>query len=191
MDNMHKKGVYHRDIKPENLMLSKDLTQMKLIDFGISCRKFHKATEEERKKFFTTAVGTIMWQTPEQLEKHKTGYTERSDYYAIGLTIQFAITGREPFERLQDWATCAIPERTGGGCSFTYLMHPIMVKCIAKEDKDRPADIREIRRTVHANLLEAADNTKNESAAIECVERNDDFDVNYIHEELAGYSSLH
>jgi len=44
MDNMHKKGVYHRDIKPENLMLSKDLTQMKLIDFGISCRKFHKAT---------------------------------------------------------------------------------------------------------------------------------------------------
>jgi len=71
------------------------------------------------------------------------------------------------------------------------MMHPIMVKCIEKEDKDRPADIREIRRTVHANLLEAADNTKNESAAIECVERNDDFDVNYIHEELAGYSSLH
>jgi len=41
-----------------------------------------------------------MWQTPEQLEKHATGYTERSDYYAIGLTIQFAITRREPFERL-------------------------------------------------------------------------------------------
>lgn len=36
MDNMHKKGVIHRDLKPENLMLSKDWTTIKIIDFGIS-----------------------------------------------------------------------------------------------------------------------------------------------------------
>jgi len=71
-----------------------------------------------------------MWQTPEQLEKHASGYTERSDYYAIGLSLQFTITGKEPFERLKDWAACVVPERTGGWDSYEFLMHPIMAKCI-------------------------------------------------------------
>ena len=66
--NMHKVGVLHRDLKPENLVLTEDLEQIKIIDFGIAVEaKGQDLTEENLKQKFTTQVGTIMWQAPEML----------------------------------------------------------------------------------------------------------------------------
>ncbi|XP_073458687.1 serine/threonine-protein kinase SBK1-like [Aquarana catesbeiana] len=39
LDYMHKKGLVHRDIKPENILIfDKECRQIKLTDFGLSCR---------------------------------------------------------------------------------------------------------------------------------------------------------
>ncbi|KAM9299376.1 serine/threonine-protein kinase SBK1-like [Gastrophryne carolinensis] len=39
LDYMHKKGIVHRDIKPENVLIfDRDCRQIKLTDFGLSCR---------------------------------------------------------------------------------------------------------------------------------------------------------
>ena len=86
----------------------------------------------------------------------------------------------------------AIPERVGKFHEFSYLMWPIMNKCLQEGEEDRPAHIDEIRRVVHLNLLYAVNNDRNAKTAIECVARNDDFDANAIHtEHVNNYSHLH
>ena len=189
--NMHKVGVLHRDLKPENLVLTKDLEQIKIIDFGIAVDTKLDLTKDDLKQKFTTQAGTDMWQSPELREPVRRGYTVKADFYSCGLLMQFTVTGREPYERIRDWATCAIPERTGHPSSFTYLIWPIMAKCIQAREEDRPANIGEIRRVVHANLLWAAKKSNNPQAAIDCVERNEDFDVNFLHSDFDNFSSLH
>ena len=37
IDYCHEQNIIHLDIKPENIMLSNDLSIVKLIDFGTSC----------------------------------------------------------------------------------------------------------------------------------------------------------
>jgi len=195
--NMHKVGVLHRDLKPENLILTKDLKEVKIIDFGIATiltnAKLQDTSDSEDECDFkknTTQVGTPMWQPPELLEK-SAGYTRKSDIYACGMLMQFAVTGEEPHERISDWAKWAIPKQTGNPKSFTYLIHSIMAKCLQANIEDRPDSMREIRRVVHANLLFAAYTSNNPQAAIDCVKWNEDFDVCFVHSDLDNVSSLH
>ena len=36
---LHSKGIVHRDLKPENMLFEKDTDLIKIIDFGIACKK--------------------------------------------------------------------------------------------------------------------------------------------------------
>ena len=136
--NMHSLGVFNRDLKPENLVLNKDLTQIKIIDNGIAVDTKLDLTKDELMKKFTTHAGTAMWQSPELQELIQSGYTVKADFYACSLLMQFAVTGREPNKRIADWATCAIPVRTGHSSSFTWLIWSIMSMCIQDREEDRP-----------------------------------------------------
>ncbi len=82
--------VIHRDIKPDNIRITSDGTAM-LVDLGNA-----KATADgARTLFFIRHQGTPGYAPPEQYPGG-TGTTVRSDVYALGGTLYFALTAHEP-----------------------------------------------------------------------------------------------
>ncbi|MFN8655884.1 MAG: protein kinase [Candidatus Obscuribacterales bacterium] len=78
-------AIIYRDLKPSNIMLdSKD--RLKLIDFGIA-RKFDEDGKE------VTKVVSAGYSPPEQYWGQA---SPASDIYALGATMHFLLTGKEP-----------------------------------------------------------------------------------------------
>lgn len=90
----HKVGVIHRDIKPNNILLCDDGT-VKVMDFGLA-----KVVQDHSSQSTVTqiAAGTLYYMSPEQIKGLK-NVDNRSDIYAIGMTIYEMLAGRTPFEK--------------------------------------------------------------------------------------------
>lgn len=90
------RGLIHRDLKPGNIMLARGDAgelEVKVIDFGLA-----KAAAEATGEMDLTHggfVGTPAFASPEQFENR--AVDARSDIYALGATLWFALTGRAPF----------------------------------------------------------------------------------------------
>lgn len=76
--------VVHRDFTPDNLILRKDGT-LKLVDFNVAQQTESTATG--------TVVGKHAYLPPEQFRGTP---GTRSDIYAMGATLHFLLTGKEP-----------------------------------------------------------------------------------------------
>lgn len=84
---LHSNKIIHRDITAANVIISTDGT-VKLIDFGISrIKKYYKPQD-------TTILGTVGYAAPEQYGFNQTDVT--SDIYAIGILMNFMLTGEFP-----------------------------------------------------------------------------------------------
>ena len=82
--------VIHRDIKPDNIRITPDGTAM-LVDMGNA-----KATADgARTLFFIRHQGTPGY-APQEQYPGGTGTDVRSDVYALGATLYFALTSQEP-----------------------------------------------------------------------------------------------
>jgi serine/threonine-protein kinase len=90
LDYAHSKNVVHRDIKPSNIMLTRD-GRVKLLDFGIAL-----ATPDPRLTMTGSVVGSMHYIAPEQI--YGESPDERSDLYAMGVTLYEMLTGRLPIE---------------------------------------------------------------------------------------------
>ncbi|MEO0405860.1 MAG: serine/threonine-protein kinase [Cyanobacteria bacterium P01_A01_bin.135] len=91
---VHQHSYFHRDIKPENIMLraSGDLV---LVDFGaareMTCTYFDRLERAEG----VTRVSSTGYTPPEQ-ERGRA--VPQSDFYALGCTFIFLLTGQRPLE---------------------------------------------------------------------------------------------
>ena len=88
LDYAHSQSVIHRDIKPSNIMLTLD-GRVKMLDFGIAL-----ATPDPRLTMTGAVVCSMHYIPPEQIYGEPPD--ERSDLYAIGVTLYEMITGRLP-----------------------------------------------------------------------------------------------
>jgi serine/threonine-protein kinase len=93
----HSRGVIHRDIKPGNVFVARaenGREYLKLFDFGIA--RFERAGSRK-----LTGQGIVMgtpeYMSPEQLHASD-DVNERSDIYALGITLFECLTGTVPFE---------------------------------------------------------------------------------------------
>ncbi len=82
--------VIHRDIKPDNIRIMSNGTAI-LVDLGNA----KAAADGARTLFFIRHQGTPGYAPPEQYPGGS-GTDTRSDIYAIGGTLYFALTGQEP-----------------------------------------------------------------------------------------------
>ncbi|MDM3852022.1 MAG: bifunctional serine/threonine-protein kinase/formylglycine-generating enzyme family protein [Aphanizomenon gracile PMC627.10] len=93
LEQVHNKNFFHRDIKPSNVMLRVGDTQLVLIDFG---------TVRE-------VTNTVMIQQGGVTGFNSPGYTpseqltgnavKQSDFFALGRTFVYLLTGKEPLDQ--------------------------------------------------------------------------------------------
>ena len=85
---VHLAGFVNRDIKPANILLEKSNGTPRLTDFGLAMPVGELPNG-------TTIAGTPSYLAPEQISGAQ--LDERTDIYALGATMFFAITGHPPF----------------------------------------------------------------------------------------------
>ena len=89
LSEAHRLGLVHRDIKPSNILITPDW-KAKVLDFGLARVPNRQMTAPG------TLLGTIGYMAPEQLED-PTRIDARADLFALGTTMYWALTGREPY----------------------------------------------------------------------------------------------
>jgi serine/threonine protein kinase len=104
LDYLHQDGVLHRDIKPDNIMVNSD-GRLTLIDFD-SARRM---TDTYRAKLTystepITAIASGIYTAAEQLDSRP---VPQSDFYSLGMTLIFALTGRSPAGLTRDAASAS------------------------------------------------------------------------------------
>lgn len=91
----HQAGVVHRDIKPGNVMLTSE-GLVKVTDFGLA-----KIQRGSVHTLSHVTGGTLHYMPPEQIRNFAVA-DQRSDLYAVGMTIYEMLTGRLPFDKTED-----------------------------------------------------------------------------------------
>jgi serine/threonine protein kinase len=95
LDHAHHQGLIHRDLKPSNIQITPN-DHAKLLDLGLAIMQGETVSAREVVGGHGYVVGTMDYIAPEQTED-AAGVDPRSDIYALGSTIYFALTGQPPF----------------------------------------------------------------------------------------------
>ena len=96
--SLHRAGVVHRDIKPENIVLLKE-GGTKLLDFGVArLTKFDDRGDTED----APVPGTASYMAPEMRSGNRGD--ERTDLYALGVTLYRALTGHYPYGEIEPFS---------------------------------------------------------------------------------------
>lgn len=144
LDALHQLSYVHTDIKPNNIMVTED-GQVKVIDFGQSCRIGHVKGRIQ---------GTPDYIAPEQVEKG-VPLTQRTDVFNLGATLYWAITG-------QAYPTVMPSKKRRGGIDLVgpreapppeelnpnvpTALSRLVMDCCQENPKDRPGDMHEVIR---------------------------------------------
>ena len=88
----HREGIIHRDVKPSNLILASS-GRLVLLDFGIA-----RVCEEQAMTVTGSFVGTPRYMSPEQIRSDARARDQRSDVYALGVTLYELLTLRPLFD---------------------------------------------------------------------------------------------
>jgi serine/threonine protein kinase len=92
LDCVHQKQYFHRDIKPANIMRRPD-GRLTLIDFGTAREMTHTYLAKMGSGSGVTSIASAGY-TP--LEQNNGKAVPQSDFYALGRTFVFLLTGKSP-----------------------------------------------------------------------------------------------
>ncbi len=123
--------ILHRDLTPDNLVIGSD-GKLMLIDFGAANELIGTATG--------TLVGKQCYISPEQFRGHP---NESSDLYALGASLYFMLTGRDP-EPLTQSSPSEI-EKT-----VSEKLDKLVQSLTEQDHKARPASAAEVKEALLA-----------------------------------------
>lgn len=93
LSDIHENQLFHRDIKPSNIMLSQD-GLLVLIDFGT----VREITDTYESKHAAKQITTIHTPGYAPLEQFNGQASPQSDFFALGRTFVYLLTGKHPAE---------------------------------------------------------------------------------------------
>ncbi len=86
----HSQLVIHRDVKPGNVIMTKERGPV-LVDFGLAIADDNDGSQ------IGTAMGTVQYMAPEQVNGQAHRIDGRTDIYALGVLMYQLLTKRVPF----------------------------------------------------------------------------------------------
>ena len=95
LGQIHQHQVVHKDINPSNIILNLETDELRIIDFGIATTLSH---ENPMVSDVNTLEGTLSYIAPEQTGRMNRSVDYRTDYYALGATYYYLLTGQLPFQ---------------------------------------------------------------------------------------------
>lgn len=142
---VHEAGFIHRDVCPRNFICTKDASQLKLIDFGLTI----PATKEYKQPGNRT--GTPNYMAPEIVRRRATD--ERVDIFAFGVTAYQTITYELPWLSGETSGKAALDHDTIPPTPILDRypsLHPKLAKlvmdCMSVNPDDRPPSFADISR---------------------------------------------
>ncbi len=159
----HARSVVHRDLKPDNVFLTRSADAaalVKILDFGIS-----KIRSPGSDDFHLTKTGTVLgtpyFMSPEQATGKK-DVDQRTDIYALGVILYFALTGTYPFkgdtynELIVNIFSEEPPPPRAVRPDIPEAVERVILKAMAKQRDGRFADAAEFSRTLQTLLADPA-----------------------------------
>lgn len=101
---VHEKGFIHRDVCPRNFICAKDLSSLKLIDFGLTL------PNEPPYRMPGNRTGTPQYMAPEIVRRRETDH--RLDMFAFGVTSYRLLTFEHPWGSTDMTGTAALAHDT-------------------------------------------------------------------------------
>jgi eukaryotic-like serine/threonine-protein kinase len=160
----HALGLIHRDIKPANIVLTErpdESDVVKVVDFGLVKNLTANLADSAAHDAIT---GTPLYMAPEAITQPDT-IDGRSDLYAVGAVGYFLLTGQHLFEAATVFEVCAkhmleapVPPSQRLGKPLPPDLEAIVLGCLAKNRRDRPASAAVLR----TSLLACADAGRND-----------------------------
>jgi predicted Ser/Thr protein kinase len=133
LDAAHAHGLVHRDVKPANVLLGND-DHTYLTDFGLTKRA--ATTADGGASRAGGWVGTLGFVAPEQIRGERVD--ARTDVYALGCLLVYALTGQAPYLRDSDeatlWAHLNAPPPTD---PVPPEFRGVVARALAKDPDDR------------------------------------------------------
>jgi len=159
LEEAHAAGLVHRDVKPANIFMCRHGLRcdfVKVLDFGLVAL----APEQDQTYLKLTrdnvAIGTPGYLAPE-MAQHPDTVDARADIYALGCVAYWLLSGHAPFERDTPMATILahLEEAPAPPSRVTELEIPkaleaLVLDCLEKDPKDRPASAAEVARRLEA-----------------------------------------
>lgn len=136
LDVVHSHQFFHRDIKPSNIILRVD-GQLTLIDFGA----VRQVTRTIVSGGMSTGIYTPGYAPPEQQQ----GYgIMQSDFYALGRTFVYLLTGRHPTDpAIYDFNTDQLSWRNQVSNTIPALLD-LIDQLMSRSANERPSNTKEI-----------------------------------------------
>ena len=135
---VHDKHYLHRDIKPSNIMLRPD-GQLVLIDFGTAREVTRTYLAKLGAGHGITAIVSSGYTAPEQMSGDA---VTQSDFFALGRTFVFLLTGRHP-NTMYDPQNDVLNWRNHTSGISPNLLN-FIDELMARRISDRPANAQEI-----------------------------------------------
>jgi serine/threonine protein kinase len=138
LHEVHQKQYFHRDIKPSNIMLRLD-GQLTLIDFGtareVTQTYMHKVAGQQ-----VTGIISTGYTPPEQM---KGKAVPESDFFALGRTFVYLLTGKCPDDFAENPHTGELIWRDGV-TDISQRLANLIDNLMAAFPGNRPKDTQEI-----------------------------------------------
>lgn len=137
---VHRKKIIHKDIKPDNIIVSREMGQVKITDFGIASLL---TSERQEGINLDHLEGTLRYMSPEQTGRINRAIDYRTDMYSLGVTFYEMLVGDVPFlsddpnELLHSHIAKKpiLPVALRSGLPET--ISDIVMKCLSKNAEDR------------------------------------------------------
>ena len=150
LEAAHRAGLVHGDLNPRNVLVSRDLSVVKVGDFGTA----DVAQEEGSTRTAVLArarTGVLLYRAPE-LARARGEASVRSDLYSLGVIAYEAMTGKLPVGKF------SLPSDLNH--QVPLELDPIVLRCLATDPAQRyqsvaafEADLDKVEEVVDYRLL--------------------------------------